>query len=407
MPHKNYLIKYLIQILTFLYLFSLIFHAWDFYSIRISEIIFLFLLLISIIGYLKKIIFVEVEISDLFISFYLLVNIILFFLGDFTTYKFKGLAVSLYLFLIYFLFKNISKNLSLIFIIKSITLTVSIGSLFGIIGWIAYQLDIQNMLAYERNYPFSIGKPILATSFYGTQNLFAFSNVLAIFLVLIFENKNIYSILKIIILSFGLIFTFSKTIVLFFGIIILFILKFSKKQSFKLLIVFSSLMFISIHSFLTNFLILDKSKENKWLNNKYTHMHIQPIYENKKIKIILTNYYFLKEKSIKIAKENFYKGIGYENFRKQKNYPILIDQKPHSVYFGALAEHGVFGLISVLIILIYNFYFSYFKQKNLMYILILYSFFFGIDADLFTLKLIWIIFAINISLNNNKNQKFL
>ena len=78
-----------------------------------------------------------------------------------------------------------------------------------------------------------------------TPNLLAFSNIIGIFLIIIFENKKIFSKIKLFVLLLGLFLTFSKMIVLFLGLIILFFTKSIKNKSFKALIIASSIFLMT------------------------------------------------------------------------------------------------------------------------------------------------------------------
>jgi O-antigen ligase len=86
---------------------------------------------------------------------------------------------------------------------------------------------------------------------------------------------------------------------------------------------------------------------------------------------------------------------------------------PHSDYFGALANYGIFGFLSFLIIPLYFifYFFYYFKAyiidiKNLNYFLIILIFLIqGLVLDFLHNQMIWIMFSlfnVNLYLNLKK-----
>ena len=167
------------------------------------------------------------------------------------------------------------------------------------------------------------------------------------------------------------------------------------------------LLLAIFHSFFTSFLLLNKSKDYEWLNDSFTPLHLKPLYENNNYILYATRYTFLKIKSAEIISNDYLWGIGYENFRKSKikEYPFLEDTKPHSTYLGILSEFGIFGFISIIIILLYSLRISLNENNykiNYLSIIIIYFILEGIHADIITLKIIWIIFAMTISLRHYK-----
>ena len=76
----------------------------------------------------------------------------------------------------------------------------------------------------------------------------------------------------------------------------------------------------------------------------------------------------------------------------------------HSTYFGILANKGVLGLILYSIIL-YNLFKSYNNQSNLnrsSLLFLIYIIIEGLNTDLLSLKLTWILFALIESSKKNK-----
>jgi hypothetical protein len=396
--------KKVILYLSGSYIVSLSLHYWNINSIRISEIIFLLLFLVFLYGILKKHILIKITKSDLIAGLFLTSNIIILLTYNSNFNGIISTIFSLYLFLIYYIFKNILEIFHSDIVIKSIITLTLFTSFLGILGWFLYQINIENILANERNYPLTLGKSVQSAALYTTHNLLTYSLIIGIFILLKTKIKKEIKLIFFIIFNIALFFTFSKSILIYLGLIILLLSFRIINKYLKNLLIISSIIIFLIQILLTNFLILNKSNDNLWVNENYTHPEVKPIYENKNIKIIKTNYYFLKEKSFYLIKENFFKGIGYENFRNNNNkYPILKDQKPHSTYFGIFSEFGIMGIISIIFLLIYNLNISIKNKEYLMSLLIIYLLIEGINTDIVSLKLTWIIFSINCYIHNKKN----
>ena len=391
--------------LSGIYIVSLSFHYWNIYSLRISEIVFLLLLVIFLYGILKKNILISITKSDIIAGFFLISNIIILLTSNNYFNGVLSTTFSLYLFLIYFIFRNILETYNSDIILKSILILTLFTSLLGILGWFLYQVNIENILANERIYPFAFGKNVQSVALYVSPNLLTYSLIIGIIILLKTKINQKAKLILFIIFNIALILTFSKSILVYLGIITIFLSGNIYNKYLKNLLIISSLFIFLSQILLTNFLIIDKSKENIWVDEKYTHPEIKPIYENINVKIIKTNYYFLKEKSFYIIKNNIFTGIGYENFRKRNNkYPILYDQKPHSTYFGVFSEFGIIGFISIIIIFFYNLKISMKNKENYMSLLIIYLLIEGINSDIISLKLTWIIFSINCYLNSKREN---
>ena len=61
------------------------------------------------------------------------------------------------------------------------------------------------------------------------------------------------------------------------------------------------------------------------------------------------------------------------------------------------------GIISIFFLLIYNLLISIKNKENYMFLLVLYLIIEGINTDIISLKLTWIIFSINCYIYNKKN----
>lgn len=410
MNNNNNLYFKLLKYLSLIYILSLSIHYWSLKSVRISEFIFILLFSLFFYGIKKKLIKISIINSDLIFSLFVLTNILLIFFNNFSFISVLGFLFSLYLFLIYFIFRNIFKYFKIYIFIESIIYLSIFSTILGILGYLLLQLNIENILVInnsnigllQKAYPLLIFKPAQASALLSTPNLMSFMLIIGISMLIVFNDKKKLLYSKFIFLNIGLFLTFSKSIVLYLGILILNLLKPIKTANIKYLLITISIALFFIHSFLTNFLILNKKHTYEWLDNRFTHVDVGPIYENDYIEVIATNYFFLKNKSIDKIKRNFFKGVGYEQFRKiDDKYPILNNQKPHSTYFGIFSEFGFFGLISIIIILLYALKISYTINNN-FYLIIIYIIFEGINTDIISLKIIWIIFAIASFLANEQ-----
>ena len=324
-----------------------------------------------------------------------------------------GLIASIYLFLIYFIYRNIFQYVDIEYYLKTIIYLSIISGFLGIVGWFLYQISINNILAVEMVFPFYIGKPVRAVALLSTPSLLAFTLIISLIIFLSFRrNKIKYFYLKFIILNVALLLTFSKSFVLYIVCLILIFIKKIKSLQLKYLCILFIVLLVFLHSILTSFLILNKEKNSECLeclDHIAPLQHSEEIYEDSNILIYATRYTFLKIKSIAIIKDNYLWGIGYKNFAntKKNEYPFLKDAMPHSTYLGILSEFGIFGLISIILIFLYTLKSSlnsYVYLNTNMSVIVIYLILEGFHMDIIMFKLIWIIFALIIYLKNHKNS---
>ena len=114
-------------------------------------------------------------------------------------------------------------------------------------------------------------------------------------------------------------------------------------------------------------------------------------------------YGYLKLKNFEIIKENFPNGIGFRNFDNYKveKYKSLPAFDPHTNYLGIISEFGIFGIISLFILLFYLIKESrtYYHKKNLsfIYLFMIYILIESVNTDLISFKILWIVAAILVS----------
>tara|TARA_Y100000590_G_scaffold459148_1_gene615516 strand:- start:11664 stop:12887 length:1224 start_codon:yes stop_codon:yes gene_type:complete len=393
----------ILKYISYIYIFSLALHHWDVKSIRFSEVVFLLLIFIYFIGVFKKQIKIKFIKSDLYFGSFFLVNIFLVIANNFEQSRLLGLLVSFYLFMIYFIYRNLFEINDIKNYFKTIIYLSILSALLGILGWLLQQFEISTILARERSYPFSIGKEVRAYGFFTTPNLLAFYLIIGLNIFLSFK-KNSMSLFytKSLLLNLALLLTFSKSLVLY---AVCLIINFYKKLTSLFLKYLSYLLIIFLilfHNFFTSFLLLDKSKDYNWLDNSYTPLNLSPLYENNNFYLYETFYTFAKIKSVNVIKDHYLFGVGYNNFKNVKNteFPFLKDKTPHSTYLGVLSEYGIFGFLSILLIFLYSLKIATLNQNLL--IIIVYFFLEGIHTDIITLKIIWIIFALIAYIKNKK-----
>lgn len=405
----------ILKTLSGLYIISFIFHnIITFQYIRISEYIFIFYILYIIFLIINKKIYINFNKIDFILLLMPILAFILFIISKFDLSFFIGFISLLYFFLIYYTIRNTLKVIKLNFFLKIIILVSIISSILGIIGWILSQLNINNILSINSPYPLSIGKESRASGLFTTPSLLAITNIVSIYIILIFykKNQNYKYYLILFTLLLGLILTFSKSIVLFLSFFLFFY--YNKKNYFVInyIIYISIFILIIFHSIFTSFLIINKNNDNEWLTDNFSPLFLNPIYENNQIKILPTNYTYAKFKSFEIIKKHTFIGVGFNNFKNSldKKYNFLLNKNPHSSYLGLWTEYGLLMLILyiLLFIILLNISFKILKKTNIQIVILIFYFIFeGIHTDVHTIKLLWIIIAITVYLYKNNNDNFI
>ena len=414
MQIKNITFIKVIKYISLFYILSLSIHLWsinwNINSIKLSEIVFIILLVLCFIGFIYNKIKITFIKSDLFFLLFVIINLVLVLINNFDNNSLSGLIVSIYLFLIYFIYRNIFAYVDIEFYLKGIVFLSIISGSMAIIGWFLYHFGINNIFVIEMSYPFSIGKSARAVALLGTPSLLALTLIIGLIVFLDLKRKKTnYFYLKFIILNFALLLTFSKSVVLYLICLLLIFYKKIKFSQLKYLCISFIVLLVCFHSFFISFLPLNKNKNYEWAKQITPLEHTDVVYENKNLLLYVTKYTILKIKSFDIIKDNYLLGIGYKNFEKEKiiEYPYLDGIMPHSAYLGILSEFGIFGLISIILILLHTLRSSlnsYVYLNTNMFVIIIYLILEGFHMDIIMLKLIWIIFALIIYLKNYKNS---
>ena len=113
----------------------------------------------------------------------------------------------------------------------------------GILGWFLQQFEINNIFAFNYEYPLKIGKSARANGIFSTPTMLAI-HIITCFIILISlkENLKFYKIF-ISVYSLCLLLTFSKSILLLILIYLIYSFKKFSNKIFKFLI-FSSFIIV-------------------------------------------------------------------------------------------------------------------------------------------------------------------
>ena len=384
-------------IFSFLFIFSVFFHnispIKEFNYFKVSEIISIILIFCYFLFDYQNLIKNFSRIDLLFLLWPLL-NIIEYIINKNTLI---GVLGSTYVFLIYYIFKNIFKELDTKKIIYFLIISLIITSFFSILGWFLSQLQIEFRLAeYKEGWPIYIFERYRSHAFMPTPNMLFFYLSFGFLILQNFKFNHKKKILLFI--FFGIFFTFSKSLVILIPLIILpYIIKmklsFIKKCYFLFFIVI-----IVLFNILINFIVIPKTFNafEGYNNSQYLEKNSKPLYSNNNLKIYKSNYAQLKIKGSQIIEKNYLWGVGYENF---KSYNLdglqnIKGYKPHSSLIGLIAENGFFSII-IFIFIILNLLRPNIDKKNYFFIsAISFILLESINMDIHYFKILWIFFPL-------------
>ena len=404
--NSSILFKKYLKILITIYIFTLSIQLWNFNYIRISEIVFIILIFYIIIGIFIRKFKISIILSDIIFLLFFISALILFFFNNFNLDYVFGIVITFYLFSIYFIFRNLLNIYDYNYFLKIILFSVFISSLIGILGWFLQQFEINNIFAFNYEYPLKIGKSARANGTFSTPTMLAI-HIITCFIILISLKENFkYYKIFLSVYSICLLLTFSKSILILILIYLIHSLKKFSNKIFKILIFSSFIIGFLSQIFFTNILIVKNNERYKWLDERsdaYIPINANHILEINGYFVYMSMYGYLKLKNFEVIKENFPNGIGFRNFdnykvEKYKNLPAF---DPHSNYLGIISEFGILGLISLFILLFYLIKESrtYSHKKNLLfiYLFMIYILIESINTDLITFIIFWIFAAILVS----------
>ena len=327
---------------------------------------------------------------------------------------------------------NIIKNdKDLLFLNRSYVFSAAFYSFIGILGYLFLFLGYDNLLI--RHYPNFADGLYRMTSFMVLPNmLYGFLHIGFFAALLGFnrENNLFYrriSFLCIALIFIGIILTFSRGWTAFlFSFWVLSLLRNNVKFITRItLFIIFVLLFVFIQVFITYFTdvsaefnIASSSTKKVEIYNKPTDggLYAYNTYFEKgipykeiiaKINFLPGWYYFNKKAAIIAFKEHPFFGIGPAGFnksiskihlRKDINFPKAFPSSdPHSTYFGSLAETGIFGIVSLLLLLgsIMRIGIRNIHSKNGAYYVAALSglLLFALDVDIMNFRYLWILFA--------------
>lgn len=400
-------VKYIIAI----HFFSLLFHGQLFYKynslhIDFSKFIFLAIFIFFLILVLKKKIKLYFSGIDTIFVILILISLSQFYFVKRTDF-FIGLIMNFYIFFIYLFYKNLIFNNYKSYIIKLIKTITITASLVGIVGWLISLFNFSDYFVLDYKYPFFFLKSIRAKSLFDHPNYFIIFQVFGLFLYFksFLKNKDKKNLFLFITIFFSIIITFSKSIVLLLSIFLIFILfnfKINKitKELLKFFI-FLSLIFYLLFSHLI--IVKKNSKNYYYYTSDRFVVEKNIILKVNDFEIYLNNYFSLKKISLDMFLDKPIIGNGelaLKEYNKLFNTP---SNNHHSQYMNILANKGIIGFISYIILLFLTFKNSFRnKKKTIEFYLIFYFIFEGFFSDLNNFNFLWFAIA-SVEVNRIKN----
>jgi O-antigen ligase len=139
----------------------------------------------------------------------------------------------------------------------------------------------------------------------------------------------------------------SNTIKALIGLFIFFIFNNQIKLKIKIFVILITTIFFMI-----------VFNQSLWVKYRYGNDFLFKIFDkDKREKFVNENLYFnLYKSGLEVFKKNPYFGVGNKNYRVvscEVDSPLICNTHPHQIYIELLAEHGLFGSILLLSILLY------------------------------------------------------
>ncbi len=248
------------------------------------------------------------------------------------------------------------------------------SAIIGIIGWTYSIFGFHNETTQIYfDYPY-FGDTHRLKTFTTTPSMYiSMITICIVFSVTnhFFYEKNKFQLFSSIFFTISALLTFTKSFLFIIAVwFILVSLKYFRKP---VLIVFTFLCFVILQVVLTHFLIIStkQSNEVEFINSPYTSNEL--MYSTKDYSVVGSGYYTFKKTAWKLFQEFPLIGLGPGNYNQQvmrlkeegcypKNLPNF---DPHSTFLGALAETGMIGFISLMLLgLSILFFFSKMEVKS-------------------------------------------
>lgn len=288
-------------------------------------------------------------------------------------------------------------------ILKFLIYSGVVASILSILGFLLGQLfNINYLNTFFPHYPMTgdtyrghglIRGPMIASDLMCVSMLVLLQN-LENNKLLVSKSKKIF----ILILSLGLLSTLTKSILILIGLILLF---YPVRGKFKIFYRYLGGLIILAYLIMSHFLIKKNTSEfhQYFKNSPYSSNTYYQITDN--YLLVPTIYSTQKYISIKAGLENFPFGIGgnYHMKYAQKLFEdgvvsANVTLAPHSTYFGAFGELGIFGLIAVCSM----YYLAYTYSKNYClgqyHMILAFIILSGVTIDNMNLRHHWVIFGV-------------
>lgn len=353
-----------------------------------------------------------------------------------------GLIYLLLLFVVFtYLLKSLNTDLKK-YVITAFYFSGLVAAILGVIGWLLARYGIVTSLAVQPDsyYPY-LGYIGRATGFTTNPNMLM--SILAVVFLLKFSDllekwhskktridfeslaSRSSEIVGLIIIGFGILLTFSKTMLpLGVGILIVWYLHLKSKTIWKRVFVFgcSGILFL-IFNFGAHVAIFDKSEIDWTALKKEAYTADHPLAEMGDHYLVATNYLINKESASLAGVQYFPWGVGagghnnfVANLKQEGLYPeYFSNYDPHSTYFGAWGEGGLFGLLAVFALFVVvgktlkkAFHDADEKHKTLIIGVIgcfIYAAIEAITTDIMNFRHFWVLLAILASISWNKPEK--
>ncbi len=388
-------------------------------KIQLTEILFPITLLFLPLSYFKRFSFLKSERTLLlFLVLYLLLNILSssLSLSNSSLLESAGRVYLVALFLMLFLHlaqmspSEISTVIPRIFFLLGWSL-----SLLSLSGYVLLWFNIKNKFVYSfAEYPY------LGTIYRLNGPTFTPSMLVTILSVCLIFSLNGFSVLpykksvrilliSIIVLACCL--TFSKTLLLiFWGVLVILYNRYFKLN--RIVLIGTILPVITLLFFATHFVMVKPNTDQYKNYIKTNFISSDVAFKIGEKEALKTCYYLNKKIAIDLVSTHPLLGIGTGNFndevekrKSQNRYPSnFLSYDPHSTYFGALAETGVLGFVTLLLVMGF-FMVAYSDIKKIstdsfyqsVFILLVIFYCEAISTDIMNFRHLWVLLAIAFS----------
>ena len=358
----KYALKSLLPTLLMLYLVSTAFlvtpleSSWS-HRFQISELLFVSAAIVSLLFFRRQLFAIKWGVLDLAVAIYLIINVLSLCFQPTTTALLEVLGRT-YLIGVYLLFK-VCAQVRLIDEKWVLTGFTYLGfSLVGMAilgyGLLYFGQETSLVIKFE-HYPY-LGTVYRVRGFLPTPSLYI--SLVNLCIIYLFYDGLIHSFTRYRLVLLGLLLlsaflTFSKAILLVAFIVLFLSIRYSKTKHYRKLSVLGYFIIAGGYLLLTNFIFV-KDPGNP-PSKRYLGVEALPA----TAQWVPTPYFALKETAVLFFESDPLVGIGPGNFSKrvkaakaEQHYPAhLPNYDPHSAYFGALAETGILGLLSVIFLL--------------------------------------------------------